>query len=143
MVLPDGTKIGSVQQKLSFSSTTFYVYNESGKSIMIINGIITDGILDVTFPDEDEPIAMIETLMSDIEAFDFYRVTVPTQSSVTGITFFKNFITPQQKALMLAATILLVYFLNHTYMYVYIFENKLMHKWNSSTLGLCSVKTDK
>lgn len=75
---------------------------------MIVDGIVTDGILDVTFPDEDEPIAMIETLMNDTEAFDFYRVAVPSHSSATGITFFKNFITAEQKALLMAVTILLV-----------------------------------
>lgn len=40
---------------------------------MIIRGITQDGILDVFFPGEDEPIAMVEVLMDSTEASDFYR----------------------------------------------------------------------
>jgi len=109
VVLPDGTLIGTIKQKLSFSSTVFHIYDHHGKRIMRIDGIVADGILDVSYPEDDEPIAMIETLMDDTEAFDYYKVSVPRFSCSSGITFFKNFITPEEKALLLSTVILLDY----------------------------------
>ncbi|ODM99158.1 G patch domain-containing protein 3 [Orchesella cincta] len=105
----DNTKLGSIKQKMSYPSTILHICNKKGKCIMIINGVIEDGVLDVFYPGEEEPIAMIETLLNHVETFDFYRVAVPKCSSPFGITFFKAFIPPEQKALLLSAVILLEY----------------------------------
>jgi hypothetical protein len=58
--------------------------------------------------DDDEPIAMIEALMTTREVLDFYKISVSEYEDPYGITFYEPRISPEQKALIISSVILMV-----------------------------------
>ncbi|XP_035710490.1 uncharacterized protein LOC118436460 [Folsomia candida] len=105
-----GRFLGRIEQEFSWDETVLKIFDEIGKNVMIVTGKLVDGVFDVAFPeDEDEPIAMIETLMNAQEVSAFYNIQISGYEDPYGLTLLSMTLSPKYKALIISAIILMDY----------------------------------